>query len=211
MTPSAPSPTPRAERQRLLLRQEILDAASIEFSERGYHQTSIADIARRIGMGHGTFYRYFENKRDILNHVIEGVCDKIRSAMTDDNAPTASGSLEAYERQVQRIGVSLTKIVLESPGLFRVLLLEATSIDEEMTQSVTKFFDWCSAQIAAYFENGVRQGFLRKDLDIEGSARALLGMIFGTLLLSLNASDPQMFKRTDAAIRRILLEGIANG
>ena len=60
----------RAERNRLQLRSDILQAAFIEFSERGYHQTAIADIAQRLGIGHGTFYRYFENKRDILEHVI---------------------------------------------------------------------------------------------------------------------------------------------
>ncbi len=61
----------RAERNRLQLRADILQAAFVEFSERGYHQTAIADIARRLGIGHGTFYRYFENKRDILEHVIQ--------------------------------------------------------------------------------------------------------------------------------------------
>ncbi len=202
-------PLPRAERQRLLLRQEIIDAASIEFSERGYHQTSISHIAKRIGMGHGTFYRHFENKRDILDHVIESVCDKIRVAMEEDNAPTASSSLKEYELQVQRMGVALSRIILERPGLFRILLLEATSVDDEMTQSVTDFLEWCSLQIAAYFENGVKQGFLRKDLDIAATSHVLLGMIFSSVLLPLNSRDSGMLERIEVSIRRMLLDGIA--
>ena len=59
-------PLSRAERNRLQLRADILQAAFIEFSDRGYHQTAIADIAQRLGIGHGTFYRYFDNKRDIF-------------------------------------------------------------------------------------------------------------------------------------------------
>ena len=35
----------RAERQRLQLQADILETAFLEFSERGYHQTAIADIA----------------------------------------------------------------------------------------------------------------------------------------------------------------------
>ena len=35
----------RSERQRIQLQADILDAAFMEFSERGYHQTAIADIA----------------------------------------------------------------------------------------------------------------------------------------------------------------------
>ncbi|HNL81668.1 MAG TPA: helix-turn-helix domain-containing protein, partial [Agitococcus sp.] len=46
----------RAERNRQQLRSDILQAAFIEFAERGYHQTAISDIAKRLGIGHGTFY-----------------------------------------------------------------------------------------------------------------------------------------------------------
>jgi len=204
------APVSRAERQRLQLRQEIIDAAFMEFSERGYHQTGISHIAKRLGIGHGTFYRYFENKRDILEHVIDSVCDKIRLAMAEANAPTASRTLEDYEAQLARLGVSLSRILHETPGLFRILLLEATSIDPEMTRRITDFFDWCARQVDAYFENGMRQGFLRSDLDRQATAHVLVGMIFSTILMTINAGDPDLLKRMNSAVRRMLLDGIAN-
>ena len=203
-------PISRAERQRLLLRQEIIDAAFIEFSERGYHQTGISHIAKRIGVGHGTFYRHFENKRDILTHVIDDVCQKIKNAMTENDAPTASRSLCDYEAQLERLGFALNKILHETPGLFRILLLEATSIDTEMTLRINAFFSWGAEQVSAYFEHGVSQGYLRKDLDIDATAHLLVGIIFSSVMTSLSNSDPDLFKRTNSAIRRMLLEGIAN-
>ena len=192
------------------LRQEIIDAAFIEFSERGYHQTNISHIAKRLGIGHGTFYRYFENKRDILEHVIDSVCEKIRLAMAEANAPTASKTLQDYEGQLARLGVSLSKILHETPGLFRILLLEATSIDPEMTRRITDFFDWCARQVDAYFENGIQQGFLRSDLDKEATAHLLVGMIFSTILMTINAGDQELLKRMNSAVRRMLLDGIAS-
>jgi AcrR family transcriptional regulator len=204
------APANRAERQRLQLRQDIIDAAFMEFSERGYHQTGISHIAKRLGIGHGTFYRYFENKRDILEHVIDGVCEKIRLAMAEANAPTASRTLEDYEGQLARLGVSLSKILHETPGLFRILLLEATSIDPQMTRRITDFFDWCASQVEAYFENGMQQGFLRSDLDKQATAHVLVGMIFSTILMTINAGDQDLLKRMNAAVRRMLLDGIAS-
>ncbi|MFN7619785.1 MAG: TetR/AcrR family transcriptional regulator [bacterium] len=209
-TASVIAPASRAERQRLQLRQEIIDAAFMEFSERGYHQTGISHIAKRLGIGHGTFYRYFENKRDILEHVIDSVCDKIRLAMAEANAPTASRTLEDYEAQLARLGVSLSKILHETPGLFRILLLEATSIDPEMTRRITDFFDWCARQVDAYFENGMRQGFLRSDLDRQATAHVLVGMIFSTILMTINGGEPELLKRMNSAVRRMLLDGIAS-
>lgn len=52
---STQAPLSRAERHRQQLRAEIVEAAFVEFSERGYHQTAISDIAQRLGIGHGTF------------------------------------------------------------------------------------------------------------------------------------------------------------
>lgn len=209
-TGSVIAPASRAERQRLQLRQDIIDAAFMEFSGRGYHQTGISHIAKRLGIGHGTFYRYFENKRDILEYVIDGVCEKIRLAIAEANAPTASRTLEDYEGQLARLGVSLSKILHETPGLFRILLLEATSIDPEMTRRITDFFDWCASQVEAYFENGMQQGFLRSDLDKQATAHVLVGMIFSTILMTINAGDQDLLKRMNAAVRRILLDGIAS-
>ena len=61
----------RAAQRKAELRREIVAASFDCFAERGYHATGIADIAARLGIGHGTFYRYFENKRDLLVKVIE--------------------------------------------------------------------------------------------------------------------------------------------
>ena len=38
----------RAERQRIQLQADILEAAFLEFSERGYHQTAISDISQTL-------------------------------------------------------------------------------------------------------------------------------------------------------------------
>ena len=44
-------------------RQEILDTAMELFAEKGYEDTSMADIARRMGVVQGLCYRYFDSKR----------------------------------------------------------------------------------------------------------------------------------------------------
>lgn len=48
----------------------ILDAARSAFAEQGFENTSVAQIARRAGISDGLLYRYFRNKRDLLNEVL---------------------------------------------------------------------------------------------------------------------------------------------
>ena len=43
-------------------KQEILDTALKLFGEKGYENTSIADIAKAIGVAQGLCYRYFPSK-----------------------------------------------------------------------------------------------------------------------------------------------------
>lgn len=77
--------TPRASRMpaahappRVVVRQAraqrvgaILAAAQVCFSERGYENTTMAEIAARAGVVEGSVYKYFAGKRDLLLKVIE--------------------------------------------------------------------------------------------------------------------------------------------
>src|ERR1041384_7850659 len=128
MTSSA-QPVSRAERKKQELRREIIDAAFDCFAERGYHATGIADIAARLGIGHGTFYRYFENKRDIVEHVIDDLIERILGAPTNENAPDAVDTLEDYRIQSARIADRLDQIFAEDPRIPRMLMLDAPGID----------------------------------------------------------------------------------
>ena len=56
----------RREQKKIKARTDILNAAVIQFSERGFQATSIADIMNAADMGLGTFYNYFNSKEDIL-------------------------------------------------------------------------------------------------------------------------------------------------
>lgn len=48
-------------------REAVLTAALALFAERGFHGTSVPDIAQRAGVGAGTIYRYFEGKEALVN------------------------------------------------------------------------------------------------------------------------------------------------
>jgi AcrR family transcriptional regulator len=47
-------------------REEILAAASEEFSQRDFHQVLIDDVTARAGVGKGTVYRYFPTKEELF-------------------------------------------------------------------------------------------------------------------------------------------------
>ena len=53
------------------VRNAILDAARDSFSDRGYHRTTLLDIAQRAGTGVSSLYSYFPSKLHLLYAVVE--------------------------------------------------------------------------------------------------------------------------------------------
>ena len=52
-------------------REKLLTAARHVFVEKGYHDAKIDDIAERAGVGKGTFYLYFKDKRAVFAELVD--------------------------------------------------------------------------------------------------------------------------------------------
>jgi len=60
----------KVEENKLKKRESLLDTAFKLFTEKGIHNTSIADIVEQAGVAKGTFYLYFKDKYDINNKLV---------------------------------------------------------------------------------------------------------------------------------------------
>lgn len=58
-------------------RSQILSCARDVFAEKGYHGTSIADVCERAGIGRGTLYQHFGNKRDVFFAVVDQIAERV--------------------------------------------------------------------------------------------------------------------------------------
>jgi len=103
----------RKEREKEQRRNLILDAARRVLIEKGYHNTSIADISKLAEISVGTVYRYFENKEEIFNAIhqngIEILHDRIMEAIPSGADP---------REQLLSIGTSYFEFSEEDATLF---------------------------------------------------------------------------------------------
>ena len=197
-----------SERRKQELRRGIIDAAFDCFAEQGYHATGIADIAARLGIGHGTFYRYFANKRDIVEHVVDDVVARIIESLNAENAPEAVDTIGDYRAQVERIGEALGRILTEDPRLPR-MVLEAPGIDPQMSAKVMDFYELARNLTAQYLAHGVETGYLRGDLDVDATAEAVIGMIIAGMLSAVQQPSRVQQRRLAKAIQSLMFEGIS--
>lgn len=84
---NAASRAPRQDNRR----QQLLDVAARLFRERGYHVTSMRDIAHEVGMLSGSIYYHFSSKEDLLLAVYEEglrhIAERVDAAVAAQNTP----------------------------------------------------------------------------------------------------------------------------
>lgn len=75
-------------------RSQILGAAIQLFGKRGYHATTIREIAERAGVSTGLVYQYFGEKEDVLFLALQTVLDSYKERIP----PATAGILDPLER-----------------------------------------------------------------------------------------------------------------
>lgn len=111
-------------------KERIVQASLAVFAEKGYHATTIQEIAHRAGIAVGTIYIYFSNKSDLFRTLIQYVLESIQSSIQERNRQ----ELEPWRRLCNVFEVSLDLLV-QNGDLFRMirhLLAEGGSEDGKL-------------------------------------------------------------------------------
>ncbi|MBR2141674.1 TetR/AcrR family transcriptional regulator [Anaerovibrio sp.] len=110
----------RREQKKIKARNEILDAAVVQFSEKGFMDTSVADIMGAAGMGLGTFYNYFTSKEDVLLNLLNRFTGTLSEKMGELTAANADCRFILSE-----MVLFTAKLVSENRYLLPLLFTEA--------------------------------------------------------------------------------------
>lgn len=102
-------------------RRIILDAAVRVFAERGFHGTTVPEVAEAAGVGTGTLYRYFEHKEALVNEVYRDAKQRLRSALLDRAPELDVTKPEAWFRELWR---RLGAFARAEPDAFRFLEMQ---------------------------------------------------------------------------------------
>ncbi len=134
-------------------RAQVLRAAMAVFAQKGYHATSVGDIIRRAAIARGTFYLYFENKRQIFEAILDvalrGIVHRLHRI---DVAPESPPPLEQLRDNVGR----LIAFLLSEREVTQILLRHAEGLDIEFDRRLSAFYE----TIVDLIERSLRSGQL---------------------------------------------------
>jgi AcrR family transcriptional regulator len=170
---AVPGSLPRRQIYRLPRAQRVADimlTARAVFSEKGYSDAMIAEIAERAGVVEGTIYRYFSGKRELLIKVVEDWYEEI---LTD------------YDRQLHGIRGTWNRlrfmiwrhlsVVHNDPAMCRLIFNELRSVPEYRETAVFELNREYTNRTLAIVQDAMDSGEFRVGIPL----RVVREMIYG--------------------------------
>jgi AcrR family transcriptional regulator len=159
--------------ERQARRQQVLQHAKRIFARKGYHRTNISDIITRARIARGTFYLYFENKKDLFAELLEQVLSELRLRI--QRLRIGPGEPEPVEQLRNNLRRVLNFLVTEWE-LTDILLNHSTGFDPELDSRIREFYERVVDQIQRSLDLGIEMNLVR-DCDTRAVAYCILGGI----------------------------------
>ena len=182
-------------------RAQVLQHAKRIFARKGYHRTNVADIISRARIARGTFYLYFENKKDLFEELLEQVlrelAHRIQRIRLGPDEPEPAAQLRENLRRVMTF-------VLNERDLTNILMSHALGFDPDLDDRILSFYDRIAAQIQRSLDLGINMGLVRQ-CDTHTAAYCILGGVKETVVQLSRQAPPDI----DSLVEEILRFGLS--
>ena len=147
-------------------RTRILEAAEQVFADVGYHEASIVKITEAAGVAQGTFYLYFEGKKQVFDELVVDLNRRVRHAMKE----ASSKGTTRVESEILGFAAYF-RFTSEHKALYRIIR-QAEFVSPEMLRY---HYDRLSEGYVEALTEAVESGEIG-DVDPKVTAWALMGM-----------------------------------
>ena len=146
-------------------------AARKLFVERGYHATRPQDIAREAGLGHGTFYLHYPDKKACFLAFVDEARAELSEFMRDRQPKEKSleATIAANLKAIYEYGA-------EHPGVLAAAMTDESVIDAEGAQAVPLLVRW-GMDWAEITRQAMRDGLACTTYNADIVGQAILGAI----------------------------------
>ena len=149
-------------------RTELTRLAARLFAERGYHGTSIGDLAKALGVQKGSLYAHIDSKQDLLHEAMSEGARAFHQAL--DAIPD---DLPASERIRLALRAHL-RVVAEQLDVATVFVREWRYLEGERAEEFLAERRRYEERFRALFREGREVGALRTDLDDQAAMLLVL-------------------------------------
>jgi AcrR family transcriptional regulator len=188
--------SPKTKRGRKT-RNKLLEAAEIEFGERGFHEAGISGITYRAGVALGTFYTYFDSKEEIFRALVRYLSRRTREWVSE----RVAGSPDRLTAERKGIEAYI-EFAREHKNIYRII----TEAEFVAPEDYRNHYEGFSQAYQFNLEKAAEKGEIREG-DFETWSWAIMGSI---IFLGMRYADWDD-SRPASEIADVLVNLIARG
>lgn len=201
----------KRELSKAATREKLLESARREFAKKGFHGTSVRELAAAAGVSTGAFYGNFNNKREIFDTIIEEIYQAIKTIM--DRATEeliaefkSSPSGQLTSRMVRATVDKIFRAAMDYTDLFHILRREGLGNDPDFNRQFNRVWESFVQATRRTLETYINAGLV-KPYDTDMVARAVVPMSI-SMMLYVHATDKSKADDAVDAISAMLDGGI---
>ena len=163
---------------------QILEAAVKVFARQGFHQSTVAQIAKEAGVADGTIYLYFKNKDDILVQFFSFRTKQVFESFREE-VDRAQNSLDKLRNLIHR---HLAEFQRDRDGavVYQVETHQNSRLAEAQIKEMSQLYRDIISEIV---EQGQQEGTIRKDLYVGLVKRFIIGAVDEVINTWLHSDD----------------------
>jgi AcrR family transcriptional regulator len=171
-------------------REQIVEAATRVFAEKGFRRATTREVAREAGISEGTIYNYFEDKDALLMAILHKLNETERRG--EDFEEGMATDFREFLKEYLRRRMSL---IWENREAFRVVLSEMLVNAELRELYLRQVLAPTMAIAEENFRSRMEQGEVR-ETDAPLAMRSVAGAVLGVRILGL-LGDEELGSRPD--------------
>ena len=164
-------------------REQILGVAAEVFSNKGYRMASVSDIVGQAGIGRGTFYIYFDSKKDIFLELIEKYFRDF-AEMLEENHRRLEAAFSDRRTVLKTWRDNMLRVFeyhRDNPHLTYIAYREALGSDEDFSDKVEELSALARDKLAAEFRMMCEHGMMR-ECDVDVVTTIIMGSAINVIL-----------------------------
>lgn len=187
------------------INQRIDQAAWALFTQRGYTQVTMDDIAAELGMSKKTIYAAIPGKEALLHRLVQA---RLQEAEAYTAEIVNNPDLSAYEKLRSLLAYGLSQLAMVQPVLLADVRRHAPDTWAMIEATRNRLIN---ERVGVVIREGVARGELRDDLDPDVVQSVLYHSLRGVITGALPITDPLRFAQLLETTMLLLYSGLAKG
>ena len=168
-------------------KDRIIDQAANLFAQRRYDQVTLEELTQILGIGKGTLYRYFINKEQLYEQILDLGHQKLMEIL---NGVKNRADINPLEK-LYEMSFSMAHFIRLHLDIYKVMAIEEPKERQCSTEKVQQYRKERIGMISDIVLEGRLLHYFRQDIDVALFSQSLMGALWVEAIFPLGALEKE--------------------